>query len=156
MNYLIVAYKSDSSDYCRGCHMASYSSDFEFLNTNDRSKALRFLVDKLNVKLDYNESGFKFTLFIDGKTTDVNDNSGSTDEDLYNYELIYEEDPARLLMAEANEVAKYEKEHAEEIRKENEKKRKEAEAAKAAQEKEANDRREFERLRAKYQGTAAQ
>ena len=154
MNYLIIAYKSDSSDYCRGCHMASYSSDFEFINTNDRNKALRFLVDKINTTLDYNESGFKFTMFLDGKTTDVNDNDGSTDEDLYNYEPIYEEDPARLLMAEANKVAQYEKEHAEEVRKQKKAQEEAAEKARAAREKEAKDRKEFERLKAKYEPAA--
>ena len=28
--YIFVAYKPDSSDYCMGCHMASYPSEFVF------------------------------------------------------------------------------------------------------------------------------
>ena len=62
MNYLIIAYKADNDDYCMGCHMASYSSNFSYLNTNDREKAIRFLVDKINFKGDDREAGYNFTI----------------------------------------------------------------------------------------------
>jgi hypothetical protein len=32
MNYLVIANKPDSEDYCRNCLMESYSSDFEIRN----------------------------------------------------------------------------------------------------------------------------
>jgi hypothetical protein len=65
MKYLLSAYKPDSHDYCRGCHMASYSSDFQQLETDDKSELIDFWADLLAKELGYNEEGYQFTLHGD-------------------------------------------------------------------------------------------
>ncbi len=61
MRYLITAYKSESADYCRGCLMESYGSDFEFINTLDRGEAIQFISKILlaNKKLGHGETGYE-------------------------------------------------------------------------------------------------
>ena len=164
MNYLILAYKRDNDDYCMGCHMASYSSNFQYLNTNDREKAIRFLVDKINFKGDDREAGYRFTIFIDGKTSDCNDLDGeTTDYDNLTAnpegEYEYDEEPGRKLMADANDTADREANDAVEKAKAAAARQKAAEEAqkaidkvRKAAEKEENDRKEFERLKAKFEG----
>lgn len=164
MNYLILAYKADNSDYCMGCHMASYSSGFEYINTDDREKAVRFLVNKINYKGEDREAGYEFTIFIDGKTSDCNDLNGDTSENLYfdlNGEYDYNEEPGRKLMAEARDTVEREAkdavakaEAAEARKKAAEEAQKVVDAARKAREKEENDVREYERLRAKFAGEA--
>lgn len=65
MKYLLIAYKPDSADYCRGCHMASYSSDHQQLETDDKSELLDFWAGLLAKELGYNEEGYEFTLYGD-------------------------------------------------------------------------------------------
>lgn len=68
MLYTLVAYKSNSSDYCRGCLMASYGSDFElWTGTELETLADRWasLLDR-NRKMERGEDGFEVTLLING------------------------------------------------------------------------------------------
>lgn len=66
--YMFVAYKPNSSDYCMGCHMASYSSDFIFKNHLTREELIEewALVLFKNATLDYNEEGYEFRIFNNG------------------------------------------------------------------------------------------
>lgn len=65
MRYIITAYKSDSFSTCRGCLMATYSSDFEFIDTDDREEAINFLalIKYRNTTLEIDETGYEFTFF---------------------------------------------------------------------------------------------
>jgi hypothetical protein len=65
----ILAYKSDSEDVCRGCHMASYSSDFQFRSSMDRTEVAEFLAGLMfaNKHLDTNEGGYEFTWLFNGE-----------------------------------------------------------------------------------------
>lgn len=47
MHYTIVSYRPNGDDYCRGCHMASSSSDFDLQETEDLEQAARWVADKL-------------------------------------------------------------------------------------------------------------
>lgn len=66
--YLLIAYKPSSDDYCRGCHMASYSSDLCIINnlTLDEviNEASNFLCK--NEFLDCNEVGYNLSIFKNG------------------------------------------------------------------------------------------
>jgi hypothetical protein len=66
--YLFIARKDDSADYCRGCLMASYSSDFEIQNYLSREELVEKWVDYLykNMNLDINESGYNFYIYENG------------------------------------------------------------------------------------------
>lgn len=79
-NYLIIAYKPSFDDYCRGCLMASYSSDLEievfeaeyfeeYLKGHDtRDHALEIFVRYLvrNEFMDGSEIGYELTVFKNG------------------------------------------------------------------------------------------
>lgn len=129
MRYILTAYKSDSSDTCRGCLMESYSSDFEFINTTNRDEAIRFIAKILlaNMKLGHGESGYELQWHH------------TEDDDEIFIELTSE-------YAEAEKIAKAqfdEEKRLEEIAK------KEAEA-KRLEEKRQQDLRQLAELQAKY------
>jgi hypothetical protein len=66
--FLLIAYKPDSSDYCRGCHMASYSSDHEIhthLNAETLVVHWAHYLQK-NLDLDHSEAGYTFWVFKNG------------------------------------------------------------------------------------------
>ena len=58
--YTLIAYKPNSSDRCRGCLMASYSSDFEELTTSNPNEIISRLAEilKRNLQLECNEGGY--------------------------------------------------------------------------------------------------
>lgn len=62
-NFILIAYKPNSEDYCRGCHMASYSSDLQQLETDNEQELIDFWAGLLATKLDHNEEGYEFTLY---------------------------------------------------------------------------------------------
>lgn len=66
--YLFVAYKEDSDDYCRGCHMASYSSDFRMENHQTRDEIIQLVANYLfrNTQTKINERGYEIHVFRDG------------------------------------------------------------------------------------------
>lgn len=135
--YTIIAYKPDSSDYCRGCHMASYSSDLCYAYNLSYDDLLTTLADVLwrNRKLDTGEAGY-----------DDIDIWRSTDQ--YNYVRLTHDSPDyEQLMCAANgradvriaqEAADLERKKQEEVARE-----------KATQAQ--RERREFARLKAKFE-----
>lgn len=58
--YALIARKPASSDYCRGCLMASYSGDFILEKEISRESLIRQLTQVLwtNENLDTNEAGY--------------------------------------------------------------------------------------------------
>lgn len=66
--YLLVAYKPDSADYCKGCLMASYSSDFVRYNNLSREDLVKRWGELLakNMNLEFGEAGYIFHIFEDG------------------------------------------------------------------------------------------
>lgn len=65
----ILAYKSDSTDVCRGCTMAHYSSDFKWKSSMDRGEIEEFLAGLMfdNKHLDTGESGYEITFLFNGE-----------------------------------------------------------------------------------------
>jgi hypothetical protein len=133
----ILAYKSESEDYCRGCVMARYSSDFKWKSSMDRGEIEEFLADIMfaNKHLDTGESGYDITFLFNGEEcNDVTDIAW--DMDAIRKELVLEA------------TALY-------IVKENDFQRKEAESKQRAADKQKRDTEERERqqlaqLQAKY------
>lgn len=66
--YTFIAYKPRSSDYCRGCHMASYSDDHEIHNFYKRQELIEAWTKYLhkNMNLRSSEEGYSFWLFKNG------------------------------------------------------------------------------------------
>lgn len=66
--YTLIAHKPESSDYCRGCLMASYSGDFELAHgpTLDALAPLYQRCAQANRTLEHGELGYELTLLIDG------------------------------------------------------------------------------------------
>lgn len=95
--YTLIAYKPDSDDYCRGCHMASYSSDLIIFNALDVNKIIDKMVEcNTNIELNdnCNEAGYKFSIYKNGIIISGNDAYGEnmTDEEWeeWNYCGIYD------------------------------------------------------------------
>lgn len=66
--YIFIAYKPDSADYCRGCHMGSYSSDFILADDITEKELIEKWAEALyrNETLDSNEVGFDIYVFTHG------------------------------------------------------------------------------------------
>ena len=125
MNYTLIAYKPTSDDYCRGCHMATYWSDFKLTQTtipDDIVTAAAQLYSD-NEFMDCNEAGFELTLLEDGVEADTDG-------------LL---DAARAKSKEMTEARK-------------ERERKAAEALKQAADAQRleQERKEYEKLKAKF------
>ena len=70
-NYTFYAYKPDSSDYCKGCHMASYYSDTVFQFELDEEEVVKLWGDVLykNKSLEINEQGYQdITILFNGRS----------------------------------------------------------------------------------------
>lgn len=66
--FTLIVYKPDSADYCRGCHMASYSADHQvhnFLNAEQLAQEWSEYLYK-NLELRINEAGYDFWIFKNG------------------------------------------------------------------------------------------
>lgn len=65
-NYTLIVYKPYSSDFCRGCHMASYHADYQIFIYLTRAE----LIDKWAAFESYetqiNEVSYECTVFING------------------------------------------------------------------------------------------
>jgi len=57
--FILIAYKPNSSDYCMGCHMASYGSDFIFEEYQDVESLAQKLADIDEWYLEDGEDGFE-------------------------------------------------------------------------------------------------
>jgi hypothetical protein len=66
--FILVAYKPNSNDYCRGCLMASYSGDFEVenhLTAEELTKKWATFINR-NISLRINEAPYQFYIFKNG------------------------------------------------------------------------------------------
>lgn len=68
MTYLFIANKENSTDYCRGCLMASYDSDFYMENHLTDEALVKFWAEYLyrNDNLSVNEAGYQIAIFSGG------------------------------------------------------------------------------------------
>lgn len=66
--YLLIAYKPSSEDYCRGCCMEHYSSDFIIQDNLSYKEVIEKYSDILviNTKMDCNEIGYRIFIYRDG------------------------------------------------------------------------------------------
>jgi hypothetical protein len=67
MKYLLIAYKSDSSDYSMGCHVESYPSDFDIRETEDYYKLVDLCAGFLSKPLGAGETGYELNVLGDGE-----------------------------------------------------------------------------------------
>ena len=65
--YILIVYKPNSNDYCRGCHMASYSSDHEIIDTDDRSYVVDAYAKYLSFEPQCGEEEYEISLFCDSE-----------------------------------------------------------------------------------------
>lgn len=147
MMITILAYKPDSEDYCRGCHMASYSSDFQRKSSENSEEIAEFLAGLmfLNSHFDKNESGYEFTWLFNGWDAE----QGWDDDHIR--EEIEAEKLRKLIEPRAKELADAKES---EWRVKMEKAARQAEASKT-REIEAEERRRLKELKAKYEGAKA-
>lgn len=140
--YIALAYKEDSADYCRGCHMASYSSDFEYIQTSDVDELTRFWIDISfrNSRLNISESGYELTLLI----------PTIADEDARAEEISSIQDMLETAYFQEVEKRRLEEQRKEEVRKQ---KAEEARIKREAQqliEQEQKDRQLYNELKQKF------
>ena len=150
--YTILAYKPDSSDYCMGCHMASYSSGFEYHCTEDRAEAVKFigkLVDN-NKHMDSHEVGYEITILINGAEP-----SQDTWDELHEGKEWSDHCHAETIMEEAKVLAEEEFANAKKREEEAKAQREEAAKVQAAIDRENEERATYEKLKAKYEEKSA-
>jgi hypothetical protein len=99
----ILAYKSDSDDYCRGCVMARYSSDFQWKSSMDRGEIEEFLAGLMfaNKHLDHGEAGYEITFLFNGE--ECND---EWDSDAIRKELTLEATALYVIKENAFQIKK--------------------------------------------------
>lgn len=130
--YTFIAYKRNSDDYCRGCHMASYGSDFICLHNltqAELTKEWAHVIEK-NAAMAANEMGYRTTILrgairvvdddcISVANIEVNDEMQFSDDaiDTYAKEITAIETEAKV-QALAVMTKKHEKEQAEKLAKE--------------------------------------
>ncbi len=61
-SYLLIAYKPSSDDYCRGCHMGSYDSDFEKTVCDSLSDLIAEYVRFSTWHLSVNEEEYEISI----------------------------------------------------------------------------------------------
>lgn len=134
--YTLIASKPNSSDYCKGCCMARYESEFIHRTGLTREELTKEIARLKATPLDYNEVGFEDILFFE--EPDENDDAA------YETRLKLEEE----VFGEAGKLSAkiVEERKAAEAAEKAEKARREKEAAEAA------ERKKFEELRAKFEG----
>lgn len=78
MNYTLIAYKPNNDDYCMGCHMASFSSDFELFCTTSEEELLDKWLDirKAERQFDEHEAKYEITILFNG----IDPDSGGCEE----------------------------------------------------------------------------
>lgn len=156
--YTLIAIKEESADYCRGCLMESYSGDHQIFYGPDREKLTdrwAALMDKNN-HLERAESGYEFSLFIDGVPgnyiegeeccsdadwTEFDDKKFHSQVEYQAIKQLAEDKLAAIEAKRAAEQAAAAEKAAQ---------AKAAADRRAAEAKEAAERAEFERLQAKY------
>ena len=73
--FCLFAYKPDSDDYCRGCHMASYSSQSIILTDVREDDIIAALVEikKANDSRDHGEAWYESCVIFEGEGEEVED-----------------------------------------------------------------------------------
>jgi hypothetical protein len=146
--FTLIAHKPDSSDYCRGCCMANYSSDFAVHSNITEEELIPLMVKYRSTILDYNEIGYSFTLIT------VLNNELVTFEEFYESthshsnsgkDYYQDETYMRIIAAIYNGVKEVLAKRA--LDEHNKKVQKENAIKKAI---ELEERKEFERLKAKF------
>ena len=92
-DFSLTAYKPNSSDYCRGCEMASYDSDFIFVDGLDEKELIEKLADVLhqNMNMRCNEWGYS-RIFISQSGIRIWDNDAPIYIAYDNMDLAQEEE----------------------------------------------------------------
>ena len=145
MRYIFIAYKPDSTDYCRNCEMARYSSDFVHESSDERSAFVKAAEDVIykNLALDCGEVGYdQIFLYINGVL--ANENGGNTWwEDIPEETMQPLWDESNAIIEEASLLAKKRLEAAKTA----------AEAAKRAATEKAKEqrRKDYERLKQEFE-----
>lgn len=65
--FLLVSYKPNSDDYCRGCHMASYSSDLVLKEIDDIDELIDEIAILDSTQLDTGEEGYDHDVYTVGQ-----------------------------------------------------------------------------------------
>ena len=90
--YTVIAYKPDSNDYCMGCHMASYSSDMQWLSSENEEEVAQFIAEfiKKNHFSECGEDNYEFTYLYNGLENPYDEDSDSCpfDDILKDAELL--------------------------------------------------------------------
>ena len=156
MIYGLIAYKSNGANYCRGCLMESWGSDFEFYSTDNKHNLISNLQPLIlsNMKNAERDEGgeYDFYLQFDGYTINANNYpTFDVPHDVYQekYESLdskYEEIAREILVTATTNALKM-------FNNEKEQKRlEEAERQRQTEErKKENDRLEYERLRKQFE-----
>jgi hypothetical protein len=59
MKYILRAYKENSSDYCMGCHMESYDSDYIEEGPLSEEELIKAIARIKTIELSYKECGYE-------------------------------------------------------------------------------------------------
>jgi hypothetical protein len=75
MHFTLVAYKPYSAAYCRGCLMESFSSDFQYFETDDKIELINVWANLhfQNMLMRRGEGEYEFNFLIDGYQFDDRD-----------------------------------------------------------------------------------
>ena len=146
----VIAYKENSDDYCRNCHMASYSSDFKMLASIDEDKIVVFWGDilVLNKNMKIGEAGYDIKLLVNG--TDYGSvyiNATDDDEDCDDKAESISKVTDRIL-ARAEQYAEVKQAELEAVKAQEEKKQ----ADKKAEEKKRQELELLAELKRKHEG----
>lgn len=152
--YIFIAYKPDSDDYCRGCVVARYGSDFVHEPTNDAQRLAKIWGNCLfkNKTLDCNEVGYDIIIYRNGQIGyDTSNSSGFTNDGIdYDAEDWKEQEQAqKLTQADLEEILKQAEIIADQ-KVELKKAEEQAEANRKQQEEQDRRRAEFERLKKEF------
>jgi hypothetical protein len=160
--YLLIEYKTDSTDYCSGCRMASYSSDHQVHNFLTAEQLVEKWAKYLhrNLNLDCNEAGYEFWIFKNGVMLfkeNYTDWDGAerygynTDEYYEHIEELEAQEKADLQeISELHHKAKAMAQVMQDKQKQNEKKLTEQKAAEDRTRAKEDRRKEFEKLQQEF------
>ena len=127
IQFVLMAYKSNGCDYCRGCVVDRWDSDFEYISTANENDAIEFYA-----KYRF-EDGYDLTVLINGQ--EYND---ETNETIEARERLTAESHKRGLLRVEQQKNKERQEY-EEIQR------------RAKLQKEEQDKKELARLKALYE-----
>lgn len=109
--FILVAYKSNSSDYCRGCHMASYHSEHKLDINLNRERLIKEWARYTAYETKVGESGYDISVFgiVEGKIVLLYSDSHGGIEDFlgfdYDQRCDFEEIPEYIaLEKEVSEI----------------------------------------------------